>query len=614
MFTALEAFQIATQYYRAGQLAPAQQMFRYVLELEPEHAEALHFLGGISLESGEFDQAIVYYQKALQSSPASAEYWNDLGAVCIVACRFSEGADAIEQALLLRPDYPEAYNNLGIAWQQLGQPGRALDCFEQAVRLRPSFGEAYSNLGNSLREQGQIEAAVATCEQAFRLNPESPQAAHNLGLALHEMGQVDQAVDYYRQALQLRPNFAEASNNLATALKEQGLFDEAVSQYRKTLQLQPNHALVFYNLSQLVADGRAVFTLEELARLRGLVANYVGSAVERSTLAFALAAVLERQGAYDEAFQFYHRANEGRRQCLLEGNSAFDRMRYRAQVDRVIATFDEAYFRTVQNWGTNTDLPIFVLGMPRSGTTLVEQILASHPEVFGAGELGELPRIMLGLAQEPGRDDRYDPPLPLPTEAVAHDLAAGFLRRIEQLGGPARRVTIKTLENYISLGIIGTMFPGAPVIYCRRDPLDVCVSCYFQNFKGMDFSWSLEDIGVYYRQYERLMAHWQRIGPMRVLEVHYEELIARPEEITRKMLGFCGLGWYERCLAFYKNPRVVRTASTVQVRKPLTAKSIGRWKHYAEHLAPLFQALGLGPGGEILNPQRPQKETGCRIE
>jgi tetratricopeptide (TPR) repeat protein len=601
MFTAAEAFQIASQYYRAGQLLPAQQMFRYVLGLEPHNAEAMHLLGGISLQLREYDQALEHFRAAARASD-NPVFWNDLGVACIAAGEFREGVTAIEQALQLRPEYPEAYNNLGIASQQVGEAARALDSFEQAIRLRPGYAEAYCNLGNALREQGEYEGAAVACEQAFRLRPESAEAANNLGLALQESGQVEKAADYYRLALELRPTFAGASNNLATALKELGLLEEAATQFRATLRLQPNHALVYYNLCQLVADGRATLEPAEFNHLKTLVEAGQGSPVDRSVLAFALAAVLERQGAYDQAFRYYQQANEVRRRSLEEAKREFDPFRFQAQVDQVIATFDAEYFRKVQGWGTDTDLPIFILGVPRSGTTLVEQILSSHPEVFGAGELGEMPRLLRALARTAG-DVRYDPPPVLPSEDVARDLAAGYLRRLQQVGGSARRVTLKTLENFLYLGVVGTLFPRAPVLYCRREPLDVCVSCYFQNFQGSDFSWSLRDVGVYYRQYERLMAHWSRVLPMPLLEVAYEELIAHPEAVMRKMVEFCGLEWNARCLAFFNNPRPVRTSSTVQVRKPLSTRSIGRWKHFASHLEPLFEALDLTPEGTPRSPQ-----------
>jgi Flp pilus assembly protein TadD len=602
MFTAAEAFQIANQYYRAGQLLPAQQMFRYVLGLEPHNTEAAHFLGGISLQLGDYDQALEHFRAAARDSD-NAVYWNDLGVACIAAGEFREGVTALEQALRVRPDYPEAYNNLGIVCQQLGEKVRSLDSFEQAIRLRPGYAEAYSNLGNSLREQGELEGAAVACEQAFRLRPQSAEAANNLGLALQESGQVEKAADYYRQALELRPNFPGASNNLATALKELGLLEEAATQFRATLRLEPNHALVYYNLCQLVADGRTTLEPAEFAHLQALVDADQGAPVERSARAFALAAVLERQGSYDEAFRHYQQANDVRWRGLEEANQQFDPVRFQAQVDQVIAAFDAAYFRKGQGWGTETELPLFILGVPRSGTTLVEQILSSHPDVFGAGELGEMPRLIRSLARAGGSEGRYEPPPVLPSEAVARDLGAGYLRRIQQVGGSARRVTLKTLENFLYLGVIGTLFPRAPVLYCRREPLDVCVSCYFQNFQGSDFSWSLSDIGVYYRQYERLMAHWSRVVPMPLLEVSYEELIARSEAVIRKMLEFCGLEWNPRCLAFYNNPRPVRTSSTVQIRKPLSNRSIGRWKHFAAYLGPLFQALELTPEGTPRNPQ-----------
>jgi hypothetical protein len=314
--------------------------------------------------------------------------------------------------------------------------------------------------------------------------------------------------------------------------------------------------------------------------------------VERSLFCFTLAGEHARAGHTDEAFAAYRQAYELRRGLLQDRGQAFDAARHRAYVDRLIAAFDPAYFRRAAGWGSDSELPVFVVGMPRSGSTLVEQILASHPQVFGAGELGELPRLTARLAKAAGSADPQRTPLPLPDEATARQLAAALLGQLTRLGGGATRVVAKTLENFLLLGVIATLFPRARVIHCRRDPLDVALSCYFQNFQSLDFTWSLDDIAAYYREYERLMAHWHRVLPLPIHEVCYEDLVRRQEEVSRALLAHCGLDWDERCLAFFENRRAVRTASTLQVRKPISTQSIGRWQRYRAHLGPLLSALG----------------------
>ncbi len=466
MFTAVQAFEIATGYYREGQVGPAKQLLEYVLHLEPEHGGALLALGRIALDGGNPQQAIAYL-------------------------------------------------------------GRVAD-----------------------------------------KGPEKPAS--------------------------LTSDAVDAAYSLAMALEQRGLFDEAIRYYHKTLDGAPDHAWALYSLSQLAAEDRYTFTAGEMQHLRGLVAANAGSPDERNTLCFTLATLLDKQGAYDEAFAYYRQGNELKRQMLRAENRAYDAAAHRAHVDALITTFDETYFDRARDWGRDTELPVFVLGMPRSGTTLVEQIVSSHPQVFGAGELEEMPRMMRRLA---GTAAGADPsaPRPLPSQAAARDMAAAYLRHLERFSAGARRVTVKSLENYRYLGVLATLFSGARVIYCRRNPLDVCLSCYLQRFHYTNYTWSLEDIGSHYRQYERLMEHWRAVSPLPILEVRYEDLVANQEAMTRKLLDFCGLDWDERCLVYFKNPRPVRTMSVVQVRRPLFTKSIDRWRHYEAHLGPLFQALRRPP-------------------
>jgi len=589
--TAAEAFAIANQYFSTGQFAAAEHMFRNVLMLEPSNAAALHALGIISLQAGNAQQAVVFLRRATESEPASAAFWNDLGVALNKAGDYPAAAAAYEQALHLQPEFAGACNNLGFALLYLGDLEQAVAWLEKSIRLEPNNPDAFGNLGTALKQLGKREEAVKALEQAVRLDPNKVDAANLAGIICQELGDLDRAIELYRHALRVRPDYADATNNLASALKEQGFLDEAVAQYREALRIHPDHVFAYYNLSQFVSEGRYRFTPEDLARMRALLASDRWSAVERSVVGYAMGAALDAQGAYEEAFRYYEQANELRREWLVANNRGWDVQRHRAFVSEVMATFDRAYFQKVQGWGTDTELPIFVLGMPRSGTTLVSHILASHPAVFGAGELGAFPQLMAELAGTTITSSILPKPIPFPNPAAAADAAARYLQRVNQVAKGAPRVATKTLENFVYLGLIATLLPRARVIYCRRDPLDVCLSCYFQNFQGMDYSCSLQDIGSYYRQYERLMAHWGEVLPLPIFEVRYEDLLDRQEDVTRGLLAHCGLDWDEHCLTFYNTRHPVQTASTIQVRKPLSTKSVGRWKNYRSHLKPLLDVL-----------------------
>jgi tetratricopeptide (TPR) repeat protein len=589
MATAAETFAQAARCHAEGNISLAEQHAWSVLRTDPAHADALYMLGVIAWQKGTRSAAINFLQRSVDSNGTNAAAWKNLADMQVAMGDYKAGVVHYEQALRLRPNFVVAHDLLGIALQHLGEWDRAVHCHRQAINLVPSLAPAHNNLGNALKGQGKWAEALEAFEQAHRLEPDRPEFAFNLGVTLHEQGNLDRAVGFYREALRLRPAYPDASNNLATAYKELGLLDDAITQFQETLKLQPDHALAYYNLGKFAAEGRYQFAPEELERVKGFMASERCTPPERSLYCFALATVLDKQGSYGEAFGYYRQANDLKKRILQEQNIVFDPSRHQALIDRIIAVHDDAYFKAVKGWGVGSDMPVFIVGMPRSGSTLVEQILASHPHVFGAGEIGDVPRFIIRLATHAG-PSLYETPV-LIDKAVAQARAADFLERLARLGEGAARVTIKTLDNFLHLGLIATLLPTARIIHCRRDPLDVCLSCYFQNFQS-DFAWSLEDIGTYYRAYERLMDYWSEALPVHIHEVRYEELIHNQEAISRELLGYCGLDWDDRCLSFFKTRRVVQTASAVQVRKPVSAKAIGRWRHYRAHLGPLLQALG----------------------
>ena len=255
-------------------------------------------------------------------------------------------------------------------------------------------------MGIVLKKQDKLPEASEAFERALELRPDNAECVYNLGTTLHERGEVDRATDYYRQALRLRPCYPDASSNLATAYKEHGLLDEAIAQFRETLAQRPDHALAYYNLGEFASEGRYRFTADEIKSIQAILAAEHSSAIDRSLCSFALAKYLDRQDSYDEAFAFYKQANDLRGRLARQRGLAFDARIRAAYTDEIIAAHDRGYFARVQEWATNTELPIFIIGMPRSGSTLVEQIIASHPRVFGAGELADISTFVETPAQQ----------------------------------------------------------------------------------------------------------------------------------------------------------------------------------------------------------------------
>ena len=322
--------------------------------------------------------------------------------------------------------------------------------------------------------------------------------------------------------MQLQPAKAEASSNLAGALTDQGHLDEALAQWCDTLRMHPDHAVAYFNLGQFATYGMYTFKSTEIDRLRHLAGQTDIDPTSRSNYCFTLANLLDRQGEYDEAFNYYREANGIRKRQVQEQKRDFDASVHEMRTNHTIAIFDKHFFQERASWGNASEVPIFVVGMPRSGTTLVEQILATHPQVVGVGELEEFQRLLGAFAQNLGGADVY---FQLPSfldQASARNLASAYLDKITRLGPGAARIVDKTLDNASRLGWLTILFPRARIIHCQRDPLDTCMSCYMQNFHDKTYAWSLEDLGHYHRQFERLMTHWPTVLSRPMFEVHYE--------------------------------------------------------------------------------------------
>jgi tetratricopeptide (TPR) repeat protein len=535
-----------------------------------------------------------FYRRAVETDPTNADHHTTLGVFLSCAGRLNEAVACYHRALRLRPSCAVAYNNLGYAYFLMGRYEEARACSERALLLRPDFVESKNHLGLALLELGQPEQAATHFREALRLRPHFVEARHNLGSALEQLGQQAEAMACYGETLRLRPDFAEGHITVGDAFKKQGRFREAMASYEEALRLNPACALGYWNLAQFAAQGLCRFSDEHIRNMQSLLESGRLSSLDRSILHLTLGNLLDQQGAWDNAFSHYRHGNALRKEWLQHTGRAYDPAAHRTSIDRLIAAFDEPLFRQGRKVGNESELPVFVVGMPRSGTTLVEQILSSHSQVVGAGELQDLEQLLTTLAQRGDRPGGYPACLRFASDAELHQLADQYVGRLARLGGAAVRVIDKMPANFLLLGAIARVFPRARVIHCCRDPLDVCLSCYFQNFKDVSYAWSLEDLGHFYREYERLMAHWQRVLPLRVFDVRYEDLVVRQEAVSRDLVAFCGLEWEDRCLAFHKNPRPVGTLSAVQVRRPLFATSIGRWKKYAAHLQPLRRALDLG--------------------
>ena len=539
--------------HRAGDLLQAETLYRQVLMQVPSHAEALYLLAGTCHAQGKLAEAVTHYQQALGLNPQSGEY----------------------------------HRNLAVALHQMGRIEEAMACLQEALRLNSEDAEAYFWLGHFFIERLRFEESIEALQIAIRLKPALFKAHSELGLALR----LDGRANAYHEALRLQPADSIALGRLGAALSEGGKIPEAIATYHEALRFRPDHALALHNLGELARQGLYRYSDEELSRVHGLLEKKNLAGADRSLLCFALAYHFESVGDYDAAFSFFIQGNDLRKRSFHERGLGFDREARAAWVERAISFFTPEYFTRVAAWGLDSDIPIFVVGMPRSGTTLVEQVLASHPQVHGAGELMYIQRLTEDLPRTLGTTVGYPECLADCDSAIVRKLGERYLEQLRAKGGDAPRVVDKMPDNYLHLGLIATLFSRVRVVWCRRGALDTCVSCYTQSFHATPWTWDLLDIASCYQAYERLMAQWQSVLPIRIFEVHYEDFVQNQEAITRQLIQFCGLQWDNRCLAFERSHRPVQTASRLQVQQRMHTRSIGKWRRYQKHLTSLVDAL-----------------------
>jgi Flp pilus assembly protein TadD len=553
MSTSAELLIHARRVFRAGDRVSAGRIFRQVLEIEPGCVEAQFLLAIICQETGDLEQAEIWYRRTLEAHPSDAEIHFRLGLLLATRSRTAEAVEHFREAARLRPDSPEVWNNLGNALFLLGQTADAVRSYRRAVQLRPAYPEACQNLGKALREEEQLAEGLVCYRESVRLRPEDPRYRMNLALAFLEIGDTAPAEEQLRQYLRIIPNAPAA-------------------------------------LSTLIAHDLYTPADPDIDTLRGRLEGPL-EPLDRAYLHYTLARLIDRAGRSEEAFLHFEQTNRIRRDLIRGTVAEFKPAEHARLVDDLVAQFTPEWFERNRGGGVNGGELLFIVGMPRSGSSLVEQILSSHPDVAGAGELRDIPRMIEQLPARLGSSVPYPKVVDLLDTATVGSLASDYLVRVHAIAGPARLVTDKMLVNFLHLGFLARLFPGAKVIHCRRDPFDTCISCFTQIFRGLSFTLDLGELGGYYRTYERLMAHWRDVRPLPIHEVVYEELVGDIESGSRRLIEFCGLPWDDRCLRYYENARAVRTVSKSQVRKPVYSTSIGRWRRYGAGLAPLIEAL-----------------------
>jgi tetratricopeptide (TPR) repeat protein len=572
---------LASALLALGRAADALARLDQGLALEPDFAAAMTAKGSVLQALGRAEEAVTWHERALALTPDDASAHNNLGTALQALGRHEPASAHYAQALALDAASADFHVNRGKALHQLGRDEEAVAHYERALALAPRDAGALNDLGNALQSLGRHGEAVARYEQALALQPDFAAAHGNLANSLHALERHGEAIAHYQAAMAAKPGNAVAASNLGTALREIGRLAEARRAFEYAVALAPERALFHLNLAEVkrfAAGDPQLPALETLAlRAEALPPE------EQVELHFALAKARADLGEHAQAFRHLRQANALKRRTI-----AYDEATTLGELARIRSVFTPALMRAKAGLGDPSALPVFIIGMPRSGTSLVEQIAASHPEIHGAGELSEFPAAaMAGVADFPDG-----------VAALAGDglrgLGARYLAGLAPRAPAARRITDKLPSNFRLAGLIHLALPQARIIHVRRDPADTCWSCFATLFTaGQPFAYDLGELGRYFRAYEALMAHWRAVLPEgAMLEIRYEDIVADLEREARRIIAFCGLAWDAACLAFHATERPVRTASAAQVRQPIYHDAIGRWRRYGEELGPLLAALG----------------------
>ncbi|MCL6729338.1 tetratricopeptide repeat-containing sulfotransferase family protein [Sphingomonas hankyongi] len=622
-----------------NRLDEAEQALEAAVRLDPDNAQALNNLGIIRYEQRRFKDAVDYYQRALAIRPQMSEALNNLGNAHRMTGDIDAAIQAYQDALVVRANYPEAYNNLGTLLQQDKRLEEAEHALRKAIQQNPKYIEAHNNLAQLLAAQKQEVEALRILGEALKIAPNSIQTllitsriqnrrnAHGpaegaarmvlkqepenaealtiLGQVLHETDRYDEALEVLERALKSRPDSPEALNFYGVALKSMGRLEEAREYILKALKLNDAMYGAYANLNDLVDFSEGIGD-ELFGRMEAIFESVKNPEADQFlALHFAYAKALEDRGQHEKALEHYITGGRMKRAQLNYTESEtfgfFDSIR---------ASFPKEVFENRKWEGSDDDRPTFIVGMPRSGSTLVEQILSSHPDVYGAGEVKYLSRALGQLRDRFPSLPKFPQMIEKITPAQLELAAKSYQQALSAGAGDAKRITDKLLTNYFFVGLINLLFPKAKIIHTRRDPVDTCLSGFTKLFKDdMPHSYDLGELGRYYGKYIEIMNHWEKVLPEGTLiTVQYEEVVADTEGQARRLIDFLGLPWNDKCVDFHKSDRPVKTASVAQVRKPIYKTSVQRWKKYGTGLQPLVDAI------ESSVPGKPARKSAAKAE
>ena len=582
-----------------GRFTEALEVNKKSIVLLPSDAEAYNNLGNTFNELGKTLDAKESYEKAIELKPEFAESYYNLGNVLKNLGQIHQAEKSFKKTISLKPNHIKSYNNLGVIFQDSGRLDEAVEMFKKAIAINPKFAQAYSNLANALKELGRLTEAEASSSQAIFLKPDYAEAHFGMGNILNELGNLEGAAQYYQEAIHLKNDYASAYNNLGTTLEDLGQFEEAVINYKKAIELNPKFSVAYNNLGNIFkslgriedaklniikalklnsdyASAHYNFTRikkfktedEQFQQMLKIYLDKTNSDKNLCFINFALAKAYEDLGNYDRAFHHYNEGNALRKKFLD----------YNFNEDIELFNQIKKHSKVISQQSLNPNhlkkflTPIFIVGMPRSGTTLVEQIISSHQMVSGAGELALVAKFGEGLVRGNSNIN----------EESLLEFRKKYLDKLMSFAKGKLIVTDKMPLNFRYIGLIAAALPEAKIIHINRNPKALCWANYKQYFskKGLGFSYDLKDVVNYFNLYKNLMLHWKSENINVFYDLDYELLVEEQETETRKLIDYLGLNWDPKCLSPENNHNTVSTASSIQVRKKVYKGSSQKWKQY----------------------------------
>ena len=548
-------------------------------ELLSQYPEAFfiwNILGAALMDLGSTEEAAEAFKKVIYLNPKYADGFSNLGVILKKQGKLEDAAKAFEKAIALKPNYAEAYNNLGVTLEQNGNLNKAINLYKKSIILKPNYVEAYNNLGNVLKSQGKLKEAIDAYEKAISINPKYAEAFNNLGVAFQSQHRSAEALTAYKNAISLKPEYASAYNNSGVILEAQGKFSEASEAYKKALTLKPDYCEAHRNLSNFTnyqPKNSQIGVVSDLLKRKDL------SEKDKCNLHYAMAKMMEDLGDFSKAYEHYSVGGALRKKELL----------YKPENDSLLFSKIKETFPSLETQSikkSNKQLkhtPVFILGMPRSGTTLVEQIISCHSNVQGAGELDLLRRLGHSLACGQEKIESKN----------LLNLRSSYLAELKNISCEKPFVTDKMPTNFLYIGLILTALPEAKIIHVKRDPKATCWSNFKHYFsgKGLKYSYDINDTIHFFSLYKDLLQYWNKKYRERIYSLNYEKLTIEQELETKKLIEYIGLDWEDACLSPHKNTRNVQTASVKQVRNRVYTGSSKAWQRYALYLNNIFDNI-----------------------